>query len=187
MSEEEQNSDSNNVSLPEERNWNIIECTCMGEDGYDLDCPICSTPSRQQKLEQQDKVMLLDGLVNIYHHIEGKDCPRHLALGMATAAVSSMKNKLDSLRKKFPWRRGPVDYPDVPVTQAHYDGLRESYSIAQLELSRMRGAFHSSYNRRVGLYQMALRIAKERNCLKKERDLLRSQLLELIMNAKETK
>lgn len=37
------------------------------------------------------------GLVNIYHALTGNDCPCHLALGMATSAVSSLKAERDRL------------------------------------------------------------------------------------------
>lgn len=42
----------------------------------------------------------LDGigaLVNLHHALTGEDCPRHLAVGMTTAAVSALRIERDAL------------------------------------------------------------------------------------------
>lgn len=55
----------------------------------------------------------LDGigaLVNLHHAITGEYCPRHLAVGMTTAAVSSLRSRLtaaEELNKRFSAMSGP--------------------------------------------------------------------------------
>lgn len=68
--------------------------------GREIDAPETEpTPAEvEARLASCD---LIGSLVNIYHAIKGEDCPRHLALGMATAAVSSLKRKFDALENEW--------------------------------------------------------------------------------------
>lgn len=52
-----------------------------------------SAAEAEKRLEK----VAIGGLVNIYHAITGTDCPRYLALGMATSAVAALQRERDAL------------------------------------------------------------------------------------------
>lgn len=56
----------------------------------------------EEEAQIEARIDGIGGLVNIHHAITGKQCPRYVALGMATAAVSDLifKSKLLELENE---------------------------------------------------------------------------------------
>lgn len=68
----------------------------MAKDAQGANTAQESTPEEVEA--RLAKVDLIGSLVNIHRAIRGEDCPRHLALGMATSAVSALKAENQRLR-----------------------------------------------------------------------------------------
>jgi hypothetical protein len=87
-----------------------------------------STP---EEIEVRLKENAITGLVNIYHALTGQDCPRHLSLGMATSAVSSLKHRAEANEKKI--ARLKEALRELVISPIGFDDSRISYVSMQVD------------------------------------------------------
>lgn len=89
--------------------------------------------STQEKAEIEARVKedALGGLSNIYHAITGNSCEKYVALGMATAAVSSLRVDRDELLKAA---KGMIRAFNLPEDGSEDIGLENYFRKPVIEL-----------------------------------------------------